>query len=186
MLVGQGAGHDTPPRVVGRAWHGPPPDVVGDPLPLHCGQSYDYWEKKRFVFNTAPLLSTLKPGWRHRHNSWQGGIKVRKESLYFYNWHERWRCRRSTGNDVREGSIQYLKSQKISFYWLWFQRIFNGGATVFQGSLIFLKCFREVLRVLQGSFVYHGSHRKYSTSWNILSSSELLGKLIIFSIWYLS
>ena len=59
MLAGQGAGHDTPPRVVGRAWHGPPPGVVGDLLPLHCGQSYDYWEKKRFMFNTAPLLSTL-------------------------------------------------------------------------------------------------------------------------------
>ena len=36
MLVGHDAAHDTPPRVVGRAWHGPPPDVVGDPLPLHC------------------------------------------------------------------------------------------------------------------------------------------------------
>ena len=71
-LVGQGSGHDTPPRVVGRAWHGPPPGVAGDPLPLH------------------------------RHNSWQGGIKVRKESLYCYNWHERRRFKQSTGNDVRE------------------------------------------------------------------------------------
>ena len=43
MLVGQGAGNDTPPRVVGRALRGPPPGVVGDPLPipLHCGQSYE-------------------------------------------------------------------------------------------------------------------------------------------------
>ena len=61
-LNGHGMGYSAPDlilmllrsmsRVVGRAWHGPPPDVVGDPLPLHCGQSYDYWEKKRIMFNT--------------------------------------------------------------------------------------------------------------------------------------
>ena len=58
MLVGHDAGHDTPPRVVGRAWHGPPPDVVGDPLPLHCGQSYDYWEKKRTLCS-MPVVNLI-------------------------------------------------------------------------------------------------------------------------------
>ena len=76
MLVGQGAGHDTTPRVVGMAWHGPPPGVASDPLPLH------------------------------RHNSWQGGIKVRKESLYCYNWDERRRFRQSTGNDGKHSKFK--------------------------------------------------------------------------------